>query len=263
MIKPIKLLVINEDERDFIDTKVQFAKIPHSHHYILYWCNSYEKAINAMLKSQFDVYLIYDTIGLYTGLDLLNEAVKSNVGEPIIMVSDNDYTKDQEALQKGASAYLVKDTLDIFSLERSIRYVMHQQKNMQRIKESEYKFRVIFEKSPDPILITDNAGAIHDVNIAAEKFFGLPRVKMLKSNASQFYKNQSHRMDFISEIEQKGAVTHFTVELIAANDEIISCSVSSFMQISQHGNNELFHTIIHDMSHIATSPAKNHPASAL
>jgi PAS domain S-box-containing protein len=247
----IKILVVNEDEGDFNITRNLFAEIPSSHKYILYWCNSYEKAINAMLKSQYDLYLVYYEVGLYTGVDLLNEAVKSNVAEPVIIITGTeDHTTDEEALQKGASAHLIKCKLDAFSLERSIRYAMHHKKNMQRIKESEHKFRIIFEKSPDPILITDNFGNIYDINPAAEKFFGLPRVKILKTNAESLYKNVTDRSAFISEIEQKGSVTDFIVELIAANNEVRSCCISSFLQISQHGDNELFHTIIHDLTHI-------------
>lgn len=254
-ITPVKVLIISEDENDFNLLKTQFSTIPRSHNYVLYWCNSYEKAINAMLKSQYDIYLVYYPLDLSPGYDLLNEAVKSNVAEPIIIVSDSDdFTKDQEALEKGASAYLLKDGLDALSLERTIRYVMHQKKLMRQMKESELRFRTIFEKSPDPIVITDSSGNIVDVNSACEKFFGVPRIKFLKNNAIKFYKNSSDRTALISEIEQKGTVSNFIVDLIAAEDAIKRCSISSFIQISQHGNDELFHTVIHDISRISTAP---------
>ena len=99
-ITPVKVLIISEDENDFNLLKTQFSTIPRSHNYVLYWCNSYEKAINAMLKSQYDIYLVYYPLDLSPGYDLLNEAVKSNVAEPIIIVSDSDDSQKTKKLSK-------------------------------------------------------------------------------------------------------------------------------------------------------------------
>jgi PAS domain S-box-containing protein len=254
----IRILVVTEDEPDFNNIENQFAKLPHSNNYILSWCNSYEKAINSMLKSQYGIYLVYHSLGKYTGVDLLNEAIKSNVAEPVILVTGNeDYSTDDDAMQKGAAAYFIQGKLDVSSLERSIRYAVHHNKNLQEIKDSENKFRIIFEKSPDPILITDIAGNIHDINKAGEKFFGLPRLQILKTNANRLYKNLADRITFISEIEQKGVINNFLVDLVAADNEIKQCSVSSFVQISQHGDNELFHSVIHDLTQLKADLHKN------
>ncbi|HXI00119.1 MAG TPA: PAS domain S-box protein [Sphingobacteriaceae bacterium] len=259
-IEPIKILIVNEDENDFNITKNQFSETSYSKTYVLYWCDSYEKAINAMLKSHYDIYLVYYRIGKYTGVELLNEAIKSNVAEPVIIVTGSeDHNVDEEALQKGASAYLLKGKIDVFSLERSVRYALHHKKNLQQLKQSENKYRIFFEKSPDPILITDGIGNIHDINEAGEKFFGISRLYLLKYNVNDFYKNLSDRISFINEIEKSGTVKNFVVEVIAANGEIKNCSISSFLQISQHGENELFHSVIHDITHVyASFPQVNH-----
>ena len=249
-MKLIKILVVNGNDDDFIIIKNLLANIPHNNNYILYSCDSYENAINSMLKSQYDLYLVFYHLTSHKGIELLNEAIKSNVAEPIIIINEtDDYYADEDALTKGASAYLCKKKLDTYSLDRTIRYALHQQKNLQRIKESEKKFRTIFEKSPDPILITDVSGNIHDINSAGEKFFGSLRVNIMKSNVLSLYKNPSDRDVFISQIEQRGSVSNLIITLIAANNEVKTCVISSFLQISQHGDNELFHTVIHDITH--------------
>jgi PAS domain S-box-containing protein len=253
----IRILVVTEDQTDFNYIEDQFTQLLHSQNYILSWCNNYEKAINSMLKSQYGLYLVYYRLGNYTGVDLLSEAIKSNVAEPVIIVTGNeDYSTDEDALQKGAAAFFIKGKLDASSLERSIRYAVHHKKNLQEIKDSENKFRILFEKSPDPILITDVAGNIHDINRAGETFFGLPRMQILRTNANRLYKNLSDRINFISEIEQKGVINNFVVDLVAANNEIKQCSVSSFVQISQHGDNELFHSVIHDITQLRVNMHK-------
>lgn len=250
-MKHFKILIINEKERQFDILKSRFCAIEQSRNYVLSWCNSYEKAINSMLKSQFDVYLVFYRLGLYTGIDLLNEAVKSNVDEPIILIHDTeDPILDQQALKSGASGFLVDKDLDIFNLERSIRYAIHQRKTLQMVKETERKYRIIFEKSPEPIVITDSGGTVHDINPAGEKFFGISRIRSLKSNAGKYYKNEADRTALISQLERKGTVSNFITDLITADGDLRRCSVSSFLQISQHGNTELFYTIIHDISNL-------------
>lgn len=248
-MKPIRILLVDDDEDDFILTKDLFSEIPQSQNYKLTWCNNFEEAINAMLKSHYDVYLVDYRLGKYTGIDLLHEAIKSNVAEPIIILTGKgDFKVDEEALRTGAADYLIKDKIDPFSLERSIRYALQHTKTLEQLKESENKFRIIFERSLDPILITDFSGNIYDINKAGEKFFGLSQLDMLKTNARQLYKNIADRVNFTQQMEEKGAVYDFEVELIAANNQPRYCSLSAFLQISQHGNSELYHVVVHDLT---------------
>ncbi|HEY1023521.1 MAG TPA: ATP-binding protein [Sphingobacteriaceae bacterium] len=248
-MKPIRILLVDDDEDDFILTKDLFSEIPQSENYKLTWCNNFEEAINAMLKSHYDVYLVDYRLGKYTGIDLLHEAIKSNVAEPIIILTGKgDFKVDEEALRTGAADYLIKDKIDPFSLERSIRYALQHTRTLEQLKESENKFRIIFERSLDPILITDFAGNIYDINKAGAKFFGLSHLEMLKTNARQLYRNIADRVSFTQQMEEKGAVYDFEVELMAANNQPRYCSLSAFLQISQHGNSELYHVVVHDLT---------------
>ena len=124
-MKAVKVLLIDDDEDDYILTKEIFNDIPQKENYSLSWINNYEEGINAMLKSHYDIYLVDYRLGKYTGLDLLKEAIKSNVGEPIIILTGKGDSKvDDEALQIGAADYLIKDKIDPYTIERSIRYAL-------------------------------------------------------------------------------------------------------------------------------------------
>lgn len=247
-MKPIKILIVNTDEGDFNRIKDLFLKIPDNNRYRITWCNSYEAAINAMLKQYYQVYLVDYRLEKYTGIDLLNEAIKSNCNDPIIILAaEGDLKIDEEALKSGAADYLVKDGLEPFALERSVRYALRHTKALKALKESEKKFRIIFERYKDPILITDFTGLIFDINKAAKQFFGLQDRDILNADIRKIYKNPQDRERLLEMIQEKGTVNDFETELIDAEGQTRLCIISCFLQISQHGQTEIYHTIIDEL----------------
>jgi len=247
-LKTVKVLLVSEDSEDYVLTKALISQSHYSENYNLVWCDSYAKAINAMLKKQYDIYLVDYKLGEYTGIDLLHEAICSNCTEPIIMLSDNtDIRADEEALRIGATDYLIKKNMDGHTLERSIRYALEHSIALKNLKGNENKFRTIFEKSIYPIIISDYAGLLYDANPAAVKFFELPLEKLLNENANDFYSGQE-RILFIEAMEDKGAVSDLEVTLRIPNGKTKFCSISSFVQISQHGTTVYYHSIIHDLT---------------
>ncbi|HEY1006734.1 MAG TPA: ATP-binding protein [Sphingobacteriaceae bacterium] len=248
-METIKILLVDDDEDDFILTRDLLSRIPQSGDYQLDWCSNYEGGINAMLKGMYDVYLVDYRLGKQTGIDLLREAIKSNVSEPVIILTGKgDSHVDEEALRNGAADYLIKDRIDPMTLERSIRYSRMHARTLGELRESENKFRIMFERSLDPMVISDYSGRIYDINKAGTDFFGLSYTELLKRNARDFYRNGSDRVAFIQEIEEKGVVNDLEVELINGEGASRYCSLSAFLQISQHGNIELYHILIHDIT---------------
>ena len=134
-MKPVKVLLVDDDEDDYILTKDIFNEIPQRENYKLSWINNYEEAINAMLKSHYDIYLVDFRLGKHTGLDLLHEAIKSNVDEPIIILTGKGDSKvDEEALEIGAADYLVKDQINPYTIERSIRYALKHKNTLKALR---------------------------------------------------------------------------------------------------------------------------------
>ena len=135
MDKQIRVLVIDDDEEDFIILRDIMAEIQH-HKYVMEWSASYEEGLIVIDKQKHDVYLVDYRLGAKTGLELIEEAIaKGNEAPFIILTGQNDRQVDTNALQAGAADYLVKSTIDPLSLERSIRYSMQQAKNIHAFKE--------------------------------------------------------------------------------------------------------------------------------
>jgi PAS domain S-box-containing protein len=248
-MKTYKVLLVDDDEDDYILTKDIFNEIPQRENYKLSWINNYEEAINAMLKSHYDIYLVDYRLGKYTGLDLLNEAIKSNVDEPIIILTGKGDSKvDEEALEIGAADYLVKDKIDPFTIERSIRYAVKHRLSLKALRDSEKKFRIIFERSKEPFLIIDSLGTIKDINNAGLAFFGYTKEEMLTINSNNLFRNGQDGVRFSEIMDGKGAINDFETEFKSGKNSFRKVSISAFLQIDQHATEELYYCIIHDIT---------------
>lgn len=248
-MKPVRVLLVDDDEDDYILTKDIFNEIPQRENYKLSWINNYEEAINAMLKSHYDIYLVDYRLGKYTGIDLLHEAIKSNVDEPIIILTGKGDSKvDEEALEIGAADYLVKDQINPYTIERSLRYALKHKHTLKALRESENKFRIIFERSKEPFLIMDSLGGIRDMNQAGLKFLSYSKEEILNLNGVQLFHNPDDSLAFTEEIDQKGAISDFKTDFVSKTHEVKKVSVSAFLQIDQHATEELYYCIIQDIA---------------
>lgn len=248
-MKPVRVLLVDDDEDDYILTREIFNEIPQRENYKLSWLNNYEEGINAMLKSHYDIYLVDYRLGKHTGLDLLHEAIKSNVDEPIIILTGKGDSKvDEEALETGAADYLVKDQIDPYTIERSIRYALKHKLTLKALRESENKFRIIFERSKEPFVIMDSLGKIRDINKAGLAFFGYSKDELLELNATEFFYQKEDSLEFAELMDAKGAVNDYETDFITKNGESKKVSISAFLQIDQHATEELYYCIVHDIT---------------
>lgn len=246
----IKVLLIDDDEDDYIITRDVFNRISNADRYDLTWVDTFERGINAVLKRQYDIYLVDYRLGKHTGVDLVNEAVLSGIKEPIIILTGKgDYKIDEEAMNVGAADYLIKDKIEPDTLDRSIRYALKQSETLKALKESEHKFKVIFDKAKEPILISDYTGKIHDINKAGLQFFGYHIKEIIETNDRNLFYIQEDRENFIQELETKGAVSDFECQMVSSKGQVYFCSLSSFLMIDAQNMIEVYHTIIHDLTH--------------
>lgn len=79
--------------------------------------------LDALLRADADVYLVDYRLGAVSGLDLLRAARAAGCDRPIILLTGvKERTIDIEAMEAGASDYLVKSDVNAENLERAIRY---------------------------------------------------------------------------------------------------------------------------------------------
>ncbi|NEM97570.1 hybrid sensor histidine kinase/response regulator [Pontibacter burrus] len=129
----IRVLLIDDDEDDFIITRDTIDEIP-GRNYVLEWTASFGEALELIKQEKHDVYLVDFRLGAHDGLELISQAVEGGSLAPFILLTgQSDRETDEKAMRVGASDYLVKGTFDPFSLERSIRYSVEHAKSMAEI----------------------------------------------------------------------------------------------------------------------------------
>lgn len=131
--KNIRVLLVEDDEDDYLITKEILSGIKYTK-YILDWVDNYETAIQSVQQSRHDVYLIDYRLGAHDGLELIRNCNSQGYNYPfIILTGQSDYQTDLNAMQAGATDYLIKGRFDEILLERSIRYAIEQKKTEQQL----------------------------------------------------------------------------------------------------------------------------------
>src|SRR5690606_32378548 len=106
--KPISVLLIDDDEDDYLLTSRVVKRIPESR-FTLEWCSSFDEAKEQIDKRSHDIYLVDYQLGRHTGFELLRIAEPEKRHEPFILLTGaNDKRIEKQALKLGASDYLVK-----------------------------------------------------------------------------------------------------------------------------------------------------------
>ncbi len=188
MDKEIRVLVIDDDEEDFIILRDILAEMPHQR-YVLEWSASYEEGLAAIDEKRHDIYLVDYRLGVKTGLELIQEALAKGYETPfIILTGQNDREVDTSAMEAGAADYLVKSTITALPLERSIRYSMQQAKNMGEIKDLNTKLE---KRVRDRTLVLEQA-MIELEKSRYELSVALEREKEVNEMKSRFVSMASH-----------------------------------------------------------------------
>ncbi len=135
MNNPLKILIVDDDEEDYLIARDIIEEFPLGS-YALEYVESYQKAEREILKNIHDVYLIDYRLGAKSGLDLVRFASENNILKPfIVLTGQDDLEIDEQAKLAGAVDYIVKGTLDPNRFERSIRYGVQQIQNIKKIRE--------------------------------------------------------------------------------------------------------------------------------
>ncbi len=197
----LRLLLIDDDEDEFINIR-DLLKENREFAYEIAWQSSYERGLEALEKGQIDACLLDHRLGARTGLELLVEARRREIDLPIIFLTGfGDHQLDLEAMQTGASEYLVKSQLTAPLLERSIRYALKNHRDKKALRERERSFSTLLNSTFEGIVVHEN-GVVREVNAAAGEIFGLPASDLVGKEIWQFL-----RADFRKQLE--GSLSQF------------------------------------------------------
>lgn len=190
MKTPLHILLIDDDEDEFVLLKSVFASLPERSGYLLDWAKSKPEAFTACQSTTYDVFLVDYYLGAETGPEVMNALrAAGQDGAFILLTGQASYENDLLAMQTGAADFLLKSQMTDSMLERSIRYSVEQkaiqddlerrvqertaelQATNEHLRESEQRFRTLADTTSAAIFILQE-GMIVYANPAARFITG-------------------------------------------------------------------------------------------
>lgn len=122
MAETKKVLLVDDDEDDFLIIRNLLSKIPYTP-FKLEWASSASEGKKLIKQARHDVYLVDYRLGSDSGLELLAQFDLVSRPEPfIILTGAGDERVERQAMRMGVADYLVKGALDSELLSRVMRY---------------------------------------------------------------------------------------------------------------------------------------------
>jgi len=182
--KDIEILLIDDDQSYCRLVKMALSRAGQPARFAVETAGSLAEGLNYLNSRSFDLVLLDLGLPDSFGLETFDRVYSACPHIPVVMLTGlEDQKVSVEAIQKGASDYLVKgaDSLtDI--LVRTILYALERKRADEMLRLSERSFRNIINNSADAIIVTDQAGSILFANPAAEAFFGWTSQELLGKN---------------------------------------------------------------------------------
>ncbi|MBR9991096.1 MAG: EAL domain-containing protein, partial [Gemmatimonadetes bacterium] len=116
------------------------------------------------------------------------------------------------------------------------------------LRESEERYRTLFEESRDAIYVTRRDGHFVDANPAALELFGMTRDEIMTVNASELYMQPAERSTFARVVEEHGSVRDYEVTLRTRSGDRLDCLLSSIVRRAPDGSIIGYQGIIRDIT---------------
>ncbi len=97
----------------------------------------------------------------------------------------------------------------------------------EAMRESEVKYRLLFEESKDPVYITTRTGSFIDVNQSMLELIGYTREEIMRLDVRKIYANAEDRARYQRDIEKIGSVKDYALKLRKKDGTEIDGLVSS------------------------------------
>ncbi len=242
----IRVLLVDDDPDDFLLTSDYLGEIQ-TWHFEIEWAKNFAEALEKIECRCHDIYFFDFLLGARTGLELLQEAILRRTEAPVVLLTGKgDQRIDQEAMRLGAADYLVKDEIDAEKLERCIRYALDRASNLKALRESESKYRNLFEQSRDMIYISRPDGTFTYLNGSASDLTGYPLGELLRMKGQELYENDECRVIFEKTMETRGEIRDFEFTLLTRQGEKRTCLVSASVQEDSSGR--YYQGVVHDIT---------------
>jgi PAS domain S-box-containing protein len=251
----VRILIIDDDEDDFFITS-QYLKEIVEYQLQVDWCYRFADGIKHLEERKYNMYFVDYRLGARTGLDFLKEAIRLSVEEPIVLLTGKgNKDVDIEAMQMGATDYLIKTELNADKLERCIRYALERTDYIKKLRANEKKYRSIFELSKDAVFIADKQLRFVDMNMATSALLGYEKEELREKSIYDLVSDSNNKLQLKRLMETEGEVNDFEIEMATKEGDRKNCIFSVSATVDE--SREFYQGLLHDITNLRRAEKAN------
>ncbi|TAG67827.1 MAG: hybrid sensor histidine kinase/response regulator [Oscillatoriales cyanobacterium] len=227
----IKILLIEDNPAD-ADLLAELLEVSGGVQWELVSVEFLHEAIAQLSKQHFDIVLLDlslpDSRGLET-LTRLREVAPDTA--MVVMTGLDDEAIALESVRLGAQDYIVKGQITTPLLVRTIRYAIERSQTFQMLRESERRFRAIFDSSfqltklltPEGVVLEVNETALDFAGVRSQDIVGRPIWQMVIWPQTR---NFSEQLQFAIAKASRGEFFRSEIDLVGKNGQIVTVDFS-------------------------------------
>ena len=163
---------------------------------------------------------------------------------------------EKEYIRKDGSVFSVTVRTHLMRNERGkpagmwafVRDIEDRKKIVEALRQSEEKYRTLFEDSRDAIAITDRKGTFLDVNKAMLDLFGYTKEQIMRMRFQDLYVDPADAGRFRQEIEQRCSLRDSEVSLSTKGGKVLHCLFIVSQKRSETGTVTGYQGIVRDIT---------------
>lgn len=250
----MKILYI-EDNVAHVELTLRSLEI-HGAEFDLQTAKNIREAFSLLKTTEYDVILCDHSLPDGSGLDVIQFVHERGIATAIVLITNQEDAKTAvAALKAGAVDYVVKQSNYLHRLPIILQNACSQtqiERQKLALRESEYRYRNIFENSAEGIFQSSVEGKFLSVNPAMAKIYGYDSpedmVNSITNISKQIHVNAASREKFTEELNTKGLVVKFEAQNLRKDGSIIWTSTNARAVKNENGDILYFEGFLTDIS---------------
>lgn len=198
-----------------------------------------------------------EILGTHYSVFFPPEDVQADVPEEVLEVAaaEGQWTSEGWRVRKDGSRYwsrervvaLMNEEGEVHGFATVTRDLTEQKEQEKALRQTEQRYRRLFETSQEGILLASPSGEIIDVNPALCELTGYDREELLGRQASTLYDDES-REKLVQALQRDGRVQSLEVHLHCKDGEERICQVSATLWTDEDGDAQAVQSFVRDVT---------------
>jgi PAS domain S-box-containing protein len=244
-MKEVKILIV-EDE---LVTAEMIRDVLRNHQYdVVGSAADSREALALIEKEKPDLILIDIKIkGEIDGIDLAKIVNERHRIPLIYLTAFADRGTVERAKMTESYGYIIKPFGEL-DLVTNIELALYKHEFDWKLKESERRYRTLFETMKDAVYMHDMTGKMVDFNPALENMFGYSREELFAINPRDVFVNGEDPDRFIEEIRKNGSIKDFAASLRRKDGGAVHCVITANLEREPGSNRQMVRGVIRDIT---------------